>query len=104
MDFIVPGEMELTSAVRSVSSSNKCNGTIASAAKPNAILGHCKDKDGCGSGNDGDDEDDFPGQCKKQNALYVKNSPFPGAAPPGNFYCGIHSETGLMCLASKNRA
>ena len=33
VDFIVPGEMELTSAVRSVSSSNKCNGIMNGGTK-----------------------------------------------------------------------
>ena len=40
VDFIVPGEMELTSAVRSVSSSNKCNGIISAATKNTALNHH----------------------------------------------------------------
>ena len=66
VDFIVPGEMELTSAVRSVScgsTMNKCNGSVmppgsSSASAMKALLPH-KDKDGCGSGNDGDDEEEY---------------------------------------------
>ena len=37
VDFIVPGEMELTSAVRSVSS-NKCNGIVSGASKNASAL------------------------------------------------------------------
>ena len=57
VDFIVPGEMELTSAVRSVSCNstinNKCNGELS--GKEN------KTSDETGSGNDGDDEEEFTG-------------------------------------------
>ena len=64
VDFIVPGEMELTSAVRSVScgsTMNKCNGSVmppGGSSVTKALLPH-KDKDGCGSGNDGDDEEEY---------------------------------------------
>ena len=78
VDFIVPGEMELTSAVRSVSCGstiNKCNGSVppsamASNSASKALLPHNKDKDGCGSGNDGDDEEEY-GLHKKN---FYKNS------------------------------
>ena len=69
VDFIVPGEMELTSAVRSVSASNKCNGTTKALVPPIP-----KDKDGCGSGNDGDDEEDYHcGAGNKKNVVYKSN-------------------------------
>ena len=103
VDFIVPGEMELTSAVRSVSCGstiNKCNGSVppsamaSNSAASKALLPHNKvssylftfvcllfvfthffvyffqDKDGCGSGNDGDDEEEY-GLHKKN---FYKNS------------------------------
>lgn len=80
VDFIVPGEMELTSAVRSVSSSSKCNGLITKALSMPPPPS--KDKDGCGSGNDGDDEEDY-GLHSNKKSIYKNNSWGLTGAQPG---------------------
>merc|ERR1719414_293052 len=60
--------MEMTSAVRSVSASAKCNGVAAKT-----LIQPPKDKDGCGSGNDGDDEEDYGLNGLSKKNMY-KNS------------------------------
>ncbi len=87
------GEMELTSAVRSVSCSStinkKCNGT-ASGTKDNAAS---KERDGCGSGNDGDDEEEYGTTTSKNNlaasgikksTIYTNNWQQPPPPQPQN--------------------
>jgi hypothetical protein len=81
VDFIVPGEMELTSAVRSVSCNstiNKCNGNMGGTA----LVTTKSEKDGgCGSGNDGDDEEDYGGITMKN--IYNNTINWAGHPPNG---------------------
>ena len=76
IDFIVPGEMELTSAVRSVSCNNGLKNGLNGLKKPEAA----DEKDG-GSGNDGDDEEDYGGlgglkKYKNQPPSYRQPPPY----------------------------
>ena len=69
--------MELTSAVRSVSCSStinkKCNGSVSKEKSA--------DREGCGSGNDGDDEEEYGTTTKK--SVYTNNwQPQNGFGPP----------------------